>query len=256
MQHEDGFYFHALPSPSGSARALIIILHGHGSHPDQYLKWAKKTQAENPAADVLVVRAPVALQASEEQKRAQRLPAVDDLYTWYNLDEKPVAPDLKQPFNRAAIVSQLNRFIDAQMKKRNLQDENLAIIGFSQGALMAVDAALHSNRSCAAVVSHSGAVMPFAQAARKPDVLMIMGDKDDLFSLPEDGSKPSASRTVEAFRKAGIKANMDHPSSVERLKKAGIAVTEKVVKNQGHRITEESWHEASAFVAKKLKLKK
>jgi predicted esterase len=254
MQHEDGFDFHFLPSAPQPAKALIIILHGYGSHPDQYMKWAKKTQGENPEADVLVVRAPLALHATEAQKQAMRLPNVDDLYGWYSLEKKN---SLKEEFNPAATLGQLNRFIDAQMKRRGLSDENLALIGFSQGAMVALGAALSRPSPCAAVVSHSGLAFPFNRAASPPpDVLMIMGDADDLFLCVENGKTAPPSRTLQILREAGIKDEMDHASSVKRLKSSSVPVTEKIFPNQAHRITEASWHEASDFVAKKLKLKK
>jgi phospholipase/carboxylesterase len=257
MQYEDGFYFKTLPSLSGKMKSLIIILHGHGSHPDKYTQWALKTQEVNPDADLILVRAPVALRATENQKIARNLPGIDDLYTWYKLDRKAhrqAGLILKHAFRRLTVFNKLNRLIDHQLQKRNLLDKDLAFIGFSMGGTMAVQTALRRKNECAAVVCHSGAVLPFTRARKRPDTLMIMGDQDELFFLPEKKTPRKGSRFLTAFQKAGLKINLHHERSVRRLQKAGIDVTEKIFKDLDHRITEDSWREASSFVAQKLGL--
>ena len=255
MQYEDGFYFKSLSSRSGEVKSLIVILHGHGSHPDKYLQWAHKTQEANPDADLILVRAPVALRATEAQKISRNLQGVDDLYTWYKLDKRPglqVELLLKQALRRLTVFGKLNKMIDNQLQKRSLQDKDLAFIGFSMGGTMAVQTALRRKKECAAVVCHSGAVLPFTRARKKPDTLMIMGDKDELFFLTERKGQRKSSRIFRAFHQAGMKANLHHERSVRRLQKAGVSVTERIFRDLDHRITEDSWHEASSFVAKKL----
>lgn len=255
MQYEDGFYFHALPSLSGAAKSLIVILHGHGSHPDKYIPWAMKTRETSPDADLILVRAPVALKATANQKIARRLPGIDDLYTWYKLDRKihqQAGLILKHAFRRLTVFNKLNRLIDNQLKKKGLQDKDLALIGFSMGGTMAVQTALRRKNPCAAVVCHSGAVLPFTRAREKPDTLMIMGDRDELFFLPEKKTPRKGSRILAAFQKAGLNLNLRHECSVERLQRAGIAVTEKIFKDLDHRISDASWQEACDFVAQKL----
>jgi phospholipase/carboxylesterase len=256
MHYEDGFYFNALPSLSGAAKSLIVILHGHGSHPNKYASWALKTQQVNPDADLILVRAPVALKATENQKIARSLPGIDDLYTWYKLDRKAhrqAGLILKHAFRRLTVFNKLNRLIDNQLQKRNLQDKDLAFIGFSMGGTMAVQTALRRKGECAAVVCHSGAVLPFTKARKKPDTLMIMGDQDELFFLPEKKTPRKGSRFLNAFKKAGLNINLHHKRSVRRLQKAGIEVTERIFKDLDHRITDASWQEASSFVAQKLR---
>lgn len=253
-QTENGFSFHNLPAATQPARALIVVLHGFGNTPDQFVKWAKKTQAQNPEADILVLQGPIPLHASEEQKKAMRAPNADDLYSWYSLGGGAVK-ELTQPFNEASIVTQMNRFLDAQLKKRGLADENLALMGFSQGAMVSILTATHRTNACSAVVAHSGAALPFNTVSAKPDTLMIMGDADELFYHHGATGGPAMSRTVDAFRKAGIIAQIDHAGSRDRLRAAGLNVDEKVFAGQGHRVTEASWQAASDFVTAKLKLK-
>ncbi|MBI3441411.1 MAG: dienelactone hydrolase family protein [Proteobacteria bacterium] len=259
MQNEDGFYFHSFPSLSGNTKSLIIIFHGNNSHPDGYRKWAEKAQQDNPDADVLVIRGPVASHASQQEKATYRVPEVDDLYTWYDIDKHPgrqVGLLLRQAFNRMTVIGKLNKLINHQLAKRQLQDKDLALMGFSMGGVVALQVAYSRKGECAAVVCHSGAVLPFTRVKKKPDTLMVVGDKDEVFFLPEKKLHQRTSPIIKAFNRLGIRVNLHHNQSVKRLKKAGIPVSEKVFGGQTHSITDSSWQEATAFVAKKLKLKK
>ena len=259
MNNEDGFDFYSLKAKSGDTKSLIVILHGHNSHPSKYIKWAKKTQDENPDADVILIRAPIATQASEEEKERHNLKDADDLYTWFNLEKKTSQQAgllVKHAFNRVAVVSRLNKFIDKQLEKRELEDENLALMGFSLGGGVALQTALRRKEKVAAVVCHSGAVLPFTKARKKPDTLVIMGDQDELFYAEKKKLPKKASGLLKMFHKAGMKLNLHHDKSVKRLQKAGVPVEEKIFEGQPHRITEESWNEATKFVASRLKPKK
>lgn len=257
MKHEDGFYFHELPSLSGQAKSLIIILHGNRSHPDGYLTWAEKTRQENPDADVLVVRGPIPLHVSDKQKAAWRVPGIDDLYTWYDIDSHPkhqATVFLKQLFNKLTVAKDLNKLIDNHLAKRNLKDENLALMGFSMGGIVALQTACSRKDTCAAVVCHSGALFPFTRIRKKPPTLLLMGDKDDIFFTTGKKKMPrDASRLVKIFNRMIGGINLHHDRTLKKLKKAKIDVTEKIIPGQRHAITDESWDAANAFVARKLK---
>lgn len=259
MKYEDGFYFHSLPCPSGSVKSLIVILHGHGSHPDKFVKWAKKAQERNPDADVLVVRGPKATHATPAQKAAHKFFEDDDLYSWYGPRKRPSKKTsfvFSNVFNRQTVIGKLNRMLDSQLKQRGLRDKNLALIGFSMGGWVAVRTALTRKNECAAVVCHSGIVLPFTKAKRKPDTLMIMGDADGLFYAAAEKPAKKISAIARAFLRTKVRLGLNHDRSVKRLKKAGVPVEEKIFPGQGHRVTEESWEAASRFVAKNLKLKR
>lgn len=259
MIYEDGFHFHSLKSLSGETKSLIVVLHGAGNHPDNYIAHALETQKENPDADILILKAPVAIQASKERKAEYGIPDDDDLYTWYDLEKHPVQQIemlFNHVFNRMTIIGRLNLFIDRQLEKRGLKDKDLALIGYSMGGIVAVQAAVRRKEECAAVVCHSGAVLPLTFIMQKPDTLMIMGDQDNFFYLPEDLVSQRTSEILKAFNKLGLKVDLKHDRSVKRLRRVGISVDEKIFPGQNHCVTKESWKEASDFVAKKFKIKK
>jgi phospholipase/carboxylesterase len=79
---------------------------------------------------------------------------------------------------------QLERFLDAELTRRNLPPNTLALVGFSQGTMMALYVAPRRPRPCAAVVGYSGALLGAATlpaaARRRPPVLLIHGDADEI----------------------------------------------------------------------------
>jgi phospholipase/carboxylesterase len=256
MKHEKGFHYLEFPARGGKADALVIILHGHNNHPEMFGELPAQVQREHPGADVLILRGPIALNVSSEHKARKGVPHVDDLYTWHRLERKwrgHVTLALGRMFNRVGVVNRLNDFIDHQLAARGLQDENLAVFGFSMGGAIAVEAATRRARECAAVVCHSGLVLPQLKAKAKPEILMVMGESDALFytqrlTLPA----PRTGRVKKVFHKAAARVSLHHDDSVRRLKKAGVPVSEHLVEGLNHTINRQSFGQSVDFIKKRL----
>jgi phospholipase/carboxylesterase len=91
-----------------------------------------------------------------------------------------------------AAAPALNAFLDAELKRRNLPASALALVGFSQGTMMALHVGLRRGVAPAAIVGYSGMlVVPedvdpdkFAAEIRsKPPVMLIHGDQDQLIPV-------------------------------------------------------------------------
>src|SRR5262249_5488660 len=89
--------------------------------------------------------------------------------------------------NKAAPL--LERFLDAELKRHNLPPSALALVGFSQGTMMALHHGLRRATAPLAIVGYSGLlVVPpdanpdtFATEIKsRPPVLLVHGDQDDL----------------------------------------------------------------------------
>jgi phospholipase/carboxylesterase len=89
--------------------------------------------------------------------------------------------------NKAAPV--LEAFLDAELKRRKLPPTALALVGFSQGTMMALHVGLRRTVPPFAIVGYSGLlVIPpdanpdkvAADIKSRPPVLLIHGDQDDL----------------------------------------------------------------------------
>src|SRR5829696_5724969 len=83
----------------------------------------------------------------------------------------------------------LERFVDAELTRRNLPPSALALVGFSQGTMMALHVGLRRAVAPAAIVGYSGLLVgPTGreiaamrdEITARPPVLLVHGDRDDL----------------------------------------------------------------------------
>jgi phospholipase/carboxylesterase len=105
---------------------------------------------------------------------------------WFPLTFR-VANERWTGVNAAAPV--LDRFLDAELKRRNLPASALALVGFSQGTMMALHVGLRRAAAPAAIVGYSGIfVLPDgakpdvvkADIRARPPILLLHGSEDDL----------------------------------------------------------------------------
>lgn len=254
MKKEDGFHFLEFPCKSGKPDALIIFLHGYSNHPEMFTELPKRLQAEWPNADVLLVRGPEPLHASQQRKDDVGVPDVDDLYTWYKTSSKAkdnLGLALSHLFNQVPVVDELNKFADAQLKKRGLKDENLVLYGFSLGGAMVVQMSTRRPNPVAAVVAHSSPVFPIVKPKSKPDTMLLMGDQDHFFYTRTMSIK-KPTRLKKAFDKAISTISVHYDSSLKRLQHSGIPTKGVLVKGLHHTINEESLQHTLDFLKGKI----
>jgi phospholipase/carboxylesterase len=84
-------------------------------------------------------------------------------------------------------ASSLNTFLDAMLTKRHLQDGHLALVGFAQGADLALHVALRRRKAMGSVVAFSAAYnvgdVNGAEITAKPQILLVHGDADPVAPL-------------------------------------------------------------------------
>lgn len=82
----------------------------------------------------------------------------------------------------AAAAPVLDSFIDKKLKQHGLSETELAIVGFSQGTMMALHVGLRRERQVAGIVGYSGMLLGAAglthQPITKPPVLLVHGSAD------------------------------------------------------------------------------
>lgn len=81
----------------------------------------------------------------------------------------------------------LNAYIDAQLAAHGLTEDKLALVGLSQGAMMALHVGPRRARALAGIVGFSGMLAdPEALAAEvmtKPPVVLVHGDRDEVLPI-------------------------------------------------------------------------
>jgi phospholipase/carboxylesterase len=162
---------------SGAARQLVVFLHGYGADGNDLIEIGRAWQGMLPHAAFVSPHAP---------RPCGQAPSGRE---WFPLTFRD--PDERWTgVNAAATV--LNAFLDAELARRQLPQQALALVGFSQGTMMALHVGLRRAVAPAAIVGYSGMLVvpenvdPDAFAAEikvKPPVLLIHGDQDELIPV-------------------------------------------------------------------------
>lgn len=157
----------SLSPQKGQSKHLVILLHGYGANGDDLLDLGDHWSSSLPDAEFLAPHAPFPCAMTSFG------------YQWFNLDDWHPSVLLEQI--KLAAPS-LNAFIDQSLEARGLKDDNLVLIGFSQGAMMALYAALTRPLACGGVIGYSGALIYGETTGHeKPfPTLLIHGDADDV----------------------------------------------------------------------------
>jgi len=159
---------------SGSARQLVVFLHGYGADGNDLIELGRAWERLLPQAAFVSPHAPESCGQSPGGRQWFALTFRDPNERWVGV-------------NKAAPV--LERFIDAELHRHGLPPAALALVGFSQGTMMALHVGLRRAAPPAAIVGYSGLLVlppdgkPEAVAAEiksRPPVLLVHGDRDDL----------------------------------------------------------------------------
>ena len=159
---------------SGTARQLVVFLHGYGADGNDLIDIGRSWQPLLPQAAFVSPHAPEP--CGQAPVGRQWFPL-----TFRDPDERWIG------VNKAA--PQLERFLAAELERHKLPATALALVGFSQGTMMALHVGLRRAVSPAAIVGYSGLlVVPpdgnletlAAEIKSRPPVLLVHGDRDDL----------------------------------------------------------------------------
>jgi phospholipase/carboxylesterase len=155
------------PRTGGPPRQLVVLLHGYGSSGADMIALAPHWQEALPDALFLAPNAP------------QRCGLMGAGYQWWGLTG--FAPSALAA-GAAAAAPAVDAFIDKKLEQYGLTEADLALIGFSQGTMMALHVGLRRARTVAAVVGYSGMLTSVADLAQHdrphPPVLLVHGSAD------------------------------------------------------------------------------
>jgi phospholipase/carboxylesterase len=203
-----------LPALSGKARQLVVFLHGYGADGNDLIGIGKQWAQFLPDAVFVSPNAPEPCAGAPMGRQ------------WFGLT-------FRDPGERWRGVVQarpaLDAFLNAELARHGLDESQMALVGFSQGTMMALHAGLRRKSPCAAIVGYSGAlegVEHLSEATAKPPVLLIHGDQDEV--IP-----------VQALFHAG-----------QALGAAGIPVEWHMSQGIGHGIDGEGLMHGLGFLAK------
>jgi phospholipase/carboxylesterase len=167
-----------LAPPSGEARQLIVFLHGYGADGNDLIEIGRAWQQYLPRAAFASPHAPEACGEAPVGRQWFPLTVRDPNERWRGV-------------NKAAPV--LTQFLDAELARHKLPPSALALVGFSQGTMMALHVGLRRATAPAAIVGYSGILVTppqetdldaFASSiTSRPPMLLVHGDRDELIPV-------------------------------------------------------------------------
>lgn len=155
------------PLSGGRPKQIILLLHGFGSSGKDMIALAPAWQALLPDALFLAPHAPEASMARIG-------------YQWWGLSD--ISPRALAQ-GAAGAAPAVGSFIDKKLSQYGLTDADLAIVGFSQGTMMALQVGLRREHPVAAIVGYSGMLTGASvdlqrEVRSRPPVLLVHGAQD------------------------------------------------------------------------------
>ena len=153
------------PHSGQPPRQIVLLLHGYGSSGADLISFAPEWQKGLPDALFLAPNAPQSCGAFG--------------YQWW-----PLTTFTPQALaaGAAAAAAAINAFIDKKLAQYSLTDAELALVGFSQGTIMALHVGLRRPNPVAAIVGYSGLLAGSPELAKqvvsRPPVLLVHGALD------------------------------------------------------------------------------
>lgn len=177
----------ARPPNSGKAKQLVVLLHGWGADGPNLIDLAEMFAPLLPDAHFIAPNAPQVCEANPYG------------YQWFSLMDRQPQHMLEGVRGAAEI---LNHFLDEQLKALKLDNGKLALVGFSQGTMLALHVGLRRTPPIACVAGFSGALlspdMLSKEIAARPPVMLIHGEADDVVPFA------SLERAVTALKEHGV----------------------------------------------------
>ncbi len=208
---------------SGTLRSIVVFLHGYGANGADLLG----------LADVLGPHLPDTLFVAPDAPES--IPGMPMGLQWFPIPWIDGSSEEEAERGLMAAADDLNAFLDALMVDEDVLPEQVVLLGFSQGTMMALHVAPRREDELAGVVAFSGRLLSPEllkdEAISRPPVLLIHGDADDVVppqSLPQ---------AAEALQEAGWSDVYAH-----------------IMKGTGHGIAQDGLEVALAFMSDKLGL--
>ena len=206
---------------SGQARRLVVFLHGYGADGNDLIELGRAWQGLLPDTAFVSPHAPEPCSQAPMGRQ------------WFNLTFR--TPNERwDGVNKAAPV--LQQFLEAELARRRLPPSTLALVGFSQGTMMALHVGLRRAVSPAAIVGYSGLfVLPddaapdavAGEITSRPPILLVHGDQDDLIPVQALFQSAQALSTLEVPVEWHLSQGTGHGIDQEGLRHGGTFLSRR-----------------------------
>lgn len=174
---------------SGKAKSLVVFLHGYGADGADLLGLADPLAPHLPDTVFVAPDAPEPCAGNPMGRQ------------WFGIPWMDGTPEEEAKAGVARSAEDINAFLDARLAAEGLGPEALALVGFSQGAMMSLHVAPRRDPAVGAVVAISGRLLApelLGEVKTRPPVMLIHGDRDPVVPFAE------MDRAAEALAAAGF----------------------------------------------------
>ena len=209
-------------SKSGEVDSLVVFLHGYGADGADLLGLADPLSEHLPDTVFVAPNAP------------ERCIGNPMGYQWFPIPWIDGSSEEEAETGMNAAVEDLNAYLDTVMAEEDVLPEQVVVVGFSQGTMMALHVLPRREDAVAGIVGISGRLLRPEllkdEAISKPPVLLVHGDQDEVvppISMPEAG---------------------------DALQGAGFEVFGHVMKGTGHGIAPDGLGVALSFIGRQFNI--
>jgi phospholipase/carboxylesterase len=176
-----------LAAAGGNAKSIVVFLHGYGADGNDLIGLGQEWQSALPDTDFVSPHAPDACAQNPSGRQWWDLHVRSDAERWTGLNT--AGPGL-------------DAFITAELERTGLPPNKLALVGFSQGTMMALHVGLRRPEALAGIIGYSGVLAGAehleAEIKSRPPVFLAHGTMDQV--IPVDALVSS----VEALAENGV----------------------------------------------------
>lgn len=190
------------PASGAAPRKLVVLLHGLGADGFDLIDLAPGWGKAVPEAAFVAPHAPDACDIAPYGRQ------------WFSVGDRTPARLLA---GMRLAADALGGFLDAETARLGLAPDDVALMGFSQGAMTALFTGLRRDPPPAAILAYSGrligpALLP-AELRARPPVLLVHGEADEVVPVEASREAEAALRAaavpVEAVYRRGLGHGLD-----------------------------------------------
>ncbi len=207
---------------SGKARQLVVFLHGYGADGKDLIELGRQWATLLPDAAFVAPHAPEPCAMSPMGRQ------------WFALSQRE-NDERWQGVTKARPV--LDAFLDSELAKHGLGDDKLALVGFSQGTMVALHVGLRRARQIAGIVGFSGMLVGpehLSEVVNKATpMLLVHGDQDQVIPIDALFMATDELGKAELTAQYHISLGVGHGIDPAGLKHAGQFIAQSFGLKQG-----------------------
>lgn len=202
------------PASGRPAKGLVVLVHGYGADGNDLIGLGRHWAAALPDVAFVAPHAPEPCAMSPGGRQ------------WFPLTMRDPA---EVPRGVARAAPALDAFLGQELGRMRLPASALALVGFSQGTMMALDVGLRRKPALAAIVGYSGLLArpeTLTEGPRPaPPVVLVHGDQDEVLPVEYLPMACAALAAAEIPVEWHIAAGLSHG-----IDESGLAIGASVLK--------------------------